>query len=255
MTAPKSKRKRNPEGTRRNVIRAYADGKTFEEAAAWLDKKNLQPSRRQHMTIRKQLVEDGLLQRLETKPMKWIPSDQVISNRIAPASNPVINTDEYETGAISNTLANDAISTVVIEKVKNDCLNAIKEIDHDFAWKNIRRIRAISKNYINPIVHDIGYLRSKNLQFTMPWDFFKSENPPIFKGLTGWKDLRGPIGIPGPGTKFEWDEDGNLMIKPDNSNSQVKGLDHGMIFPSLPEWREYLLVILSEIEHIQRDLH
>ena len=255
MSAPKAKRKRNPAKTRKNVIEAYRGGKTYKEAAAWLDKKKLPPAERHHKTIRSELVEEGFLLPLNTKPMKWLPSDQFCSDRTTPASNPVIKTDENETGSISSTLEIDGISTAVIQKVKNDCLNALKEIDHDFAWKNKRRIRAICKNYINPIVHDVGYLQSKNLQFTMPWGFFKSENPPIFKGLTGWKDLRGPIGIPGPGTKFECGENGNLMIKPDIPSSQVKGLDHGMIFPSLPEWREYLLVILSEIEHNQRRLH
>lgn len=248
--------------TRETIKKAYSGGKTEDEAQKILDKKGISLS--SHQKHRSDLVKDGGLISVPYEGKgkgltRFFPADEIL---IPPNTQGVDLTKEEGTLPVSK----GTLISMVIDQAKN----IVEAIEKDDAWKNVRTIKKICNN-IRPLVHNLAYLESIGFDLTLPWHYFEKEKPPSWKGLFGWKDLRGTLGIPikASGPEFE-----NYQVKPGlnslfvvNEFQEIKekndvlsispkdtdGLLWVYIFPSLPEWKRYFLKVIEELDSASRD--
>lgn len=248
--------------TRNTVKKAYSGWKTEDEAQKILDKKGISLS--SHQKHRSDLVKDGGLISVPYEGKgkgltRFFPADEIL---IPPNTQGVDLTKEEGTLPVSK----GTLISMVIDQAKN----IVETIEKDDAWKNVRTIKKICNN-IRPLVHNLAYLESIGFDLTLPWHYFEKEKPPSWKGLFGWKDLRGTLGIPikASGPEFE-----NYQVKPGlnslfvvNEFQEIKekndvlsispkdtdGLLWVYIFPSLPEWKRYFLKVIEELDSASRD--
>lgn len=233
--------------TRELVKRAYEGAKTEDEAQKYLAKRKVSLS--SHQKHRSELVKAEELRRIPYAgngkgPCRFVPSEKVIDHSI---DQTIDLAKEEETLPVPKSV----LVTMTIDRIKG----VIESIDKDDAWRNKRKIKKIC-NDIRPVYNDIAYLEKLGYRLTMPWLYFRSESPSVWKGLFGWKDLRGIIGVPTRPLKFETSEKGDLVISPITplDESVSKQMDDNeyrqsmMVFPSLVEWRAYFLTVLDELD-------
>ncbi|MBU0686105.1 MAG: hypothetical protein KJ653_09720, partial [Candidatus Thermoplasmatota archaeon] len=92
-------------------------------------------------------------------------------------------------------------------------------------WRRPRKVRSICLDKIEPLVESLRDLRAGGVEVTMPWEFFREENPPEFKGILRSPDLRGPL---------------RLLIYQNKEAEWIR--------PSLLEWDAYLEHVRKELE-------
>jgi len=242
MDAPMKKR----DETKKKVKWAHSGGKTMDEAFPYHKKDEngssdwdkTTPEKRKKKgwlslrtidTYRPELVADGEL--IATKPkdggkaqIKYTPKEEIEG----PSKK-----EDFDVAKEEQTLP--VPKGVLVSMVIDQAREIIEAIEKDDAWKNKRKIRKIC-NDLRPVNEKIGYLQQLGYSVTEPWDYFKKEAPPKWKGVFGWKDIKGTIGIPLNGEPIILDENERVIAIPE------------LIHPSLPEWKGYLLTVIAELE-------
>lgn len=242
MVAPMQKRDR----TKERVKWAYSGGKTTDEAfpyhvkdengkskwdkatpeerkkKGWISERNIGK-------YRAELVAEGELVDITPKDRgkaqtKYAPKEEV---------GGLSKKEDFDIAKEEQTLP--VPKGVLVSMVIDEARDIIKAIEKDDAWKNKRKIRKICHD-IRPVNEKIGYLNQLGYSVSEPWDYFKKEAPPMWKGLFGWKNLKGIIGIPVNGEPVIVDENEKVIAVPE------------LIYPSLPEWKGYLLTVIAELE-------
>jgi len=198
------------------IWKAYQEprGRTEKEA---LDKTHDKPKKRQHKTIRKRLLDKGLIVDLTPDrggplPHIYMAVDDLVECERRGNQRPTIGKEDYELGR-------------AIRIVYEMAWDAIAYIGMNEAWRKPKRIAAICDQHVRPTVTSILSLWRAGCRITPPWDFFQDEKPPHLKGIFRTPDLRGTLGVRSPGHSGE----------------------EGWTFPSLVEWDQYLRKIMDEL--------
>jgi hypothetical protein len=122
-----------------------------------------------------------------------------------------------------------------------DIINHISEND---SWRKPRKIKSICRNEISPFVGTILSLQGMGCQVPAPWDYapFWSSRPRAFwEGLTGPKDLSGPIRLCRD-AESRWDHGKRgPRLTIDSTGKQV-------VHPNLLEWRAYLSKVATILD-------
>ncbi|NLT36721.1 MAG: hypothetical protein GXX95_00980 [Methanomassiliicoccus sp.] len=230
--------------TRETVKKAYSGGKTEDEAQKILHKQGISLS--SHQKHRADLVKDGNLTPKPHHgkgkgPTQFIPTDELL---LPPNTQEIDLSKEEATLPVSK----GVLVSMVIDQAKE----IVEAIEKDDAWKNKRKIRKIC-NEIRPVIGHIAYLESLGYSLTLPWHFFEKENPPLWKGLFGWKDLRGTGGIPvkiaGADIEGVNEKEDRLYLNPEFTNNEL----YVIIYPSLPEWKWYFMKVIEELDSASKD--
>lgn len=182
--------------------------------------RNKGPKKRHHRTLRKQLMDRGLIKDLTPDRRGAQPHVYVAVRRRAqppglPRDKPRISKEDFE--LIEG-------GKLVFEEI----LTVVGHIRQGQSWRKPKRVYDISTNQVEPLLHKIRYLRAKGMKVTLPEEHSWDQNPIFVKGLLGKTDLRG-----------------NLGVRSANSNR-----DDGWIYPSLLEWYKYFQKVIDELQSI-----